>query len=163
MSSSFGAIAKDWSVKTVSVYACDEKTRSYSLGDAVFPVEHGTVLMPDTLARQLELTRIGRHEHVEAFRITETGDVEIVFYPGKDPKPEPVRCDPMADGSETDPPTDAERGELSEQTEQAIADAIAQHEQTETASAAATVEPTQPTAATAGDVKSSKGGRKRGT
>jgi hypothetical protein len=78
----FAAIAREWEPKTISVYAAAPGADRYSLADAVFPVEDGEVVLPDVLGRQLELRRVGRHERLRAFTVSDAGELGFEFWPG---------------------------------------------------------------------------------
>jgi hypothetical protein len=118
--SAFGAIAREWEPKTISVYRAAVGTNAYCLADAKFPVEDGLVMLPDVLGRQLDLARVGRHPEVKAFRVTEDGEVAIETYGGhvldkgddvpSAPAPPPVG--PPADPPPADqPPAESGAGE----------------------------------------------------
>lgn len=78
---SFAAIARAWEPKTISVYQAAPGTAHICVGDTQFGVDpDGTVVLPDVLGRQLELRRVSRHATAKAFRVTDTGEIEIETY-----------------------------------------------------------------------------------
>jgi hypothetical protein len=125
----FIEIAAAAAVKTVSLFSAPANADRICVGDTIFPIEHGTVLLPDFLGQQLELAYLGKDEHVAAFDVID-GKLALVFFDGKGPQSAPA---------DEQPPLDPTHPKLAA----AIAE-LQQHLAEQLAGSAAPTEPIEP-------------------